>query len=194
MQAPLTSLNADHRGAGEVAGGQSDTGDVLSPIPAHAAPIDTIVLNVHLPATHAQGVLPASMPAMTIGTDMIDASAPVLTPETELVATSHPELVLPMHAVTCCKPAASDAVVITGVTAKPTTSAWTAPRPHYADIPKTDAYALSHDVSAIELDRQPGAAKNMHSTGEDFLGTSAPYVANITNRRRISAVDRATVL
>ena len=59
------------------------------------------------------------------------------------------------------------------MTANPTTSAWTAPRPHYADIPKTDAYALSPDVSAIEHDRQPGADTNMHSIGEDFLGTSA---------------------
>ena len=81
-----------------------------------------------------------------------------------------------MHAGTCHTPAASDAGVITAVTANPTTSAWTAPGPHYADIPKTDAYALSPDVSAIELDRQPGADTNMHGIGEDFLGTSAPDV------------------
>ena len=164
MQAPLTSFDAYHRGAGEVVGGQSNTGDVLSLI---------------VP-THAQGVLPASMPAMPIiDADMIDASAPVFTPDTALVATSHPELVLPMHAGTCPTPAASDAGVTTAVTANPTTSASTAPRPHYVDIPKTDAYALSPDVSAIDLDRQPGADKNMHSIGEDFLGTSAPDVLQI---------------
>ena len=81
MQAPRTSFDAYHRGAGEVVGGQSDTGDVLSLIvPTHEAPTDTIMLNVHLPATLAQGLLPASMPAMPItDADMIDASAPVLT-------------------------------------------------------------------------------------------------------------------
>ena len=129
---------------------------------------------MHLPATHTKGVLPASMPAMPIDVDMIDASAPVLTPDTELVATSHPELVLPMHAGTCHAPAASDAGMTTAVPAKPTTPASATPRPHYMDIPKTDAYELSLDVSAIELDRQPGADTNMHGIGEDFLSTSAP--------------------
>ena len=62
------------------------------------------------------------------------------------------------------------------VTANPTTSAWTAPRPHNVDILKTDAYALSPDVSAIELDRTPGADTNMHRIGEDLLGTSVPDV------------------
>ena len=135
------------------------------------------MVDVHLPATHAQGVLPASMPAMPItDADMTDASAPAFTPDTALVAASHPELLLPMHAGRCHTPAAPDAGVTTAVTANPTTSAWTALRPHYADIPKTDAYALSTDVSAIELDRQPGADTNMHSIGEDFLGASAPDV------------------
>ena len=64
----------------------------------------------------------------------------------------------------------------TAVTANPTTSDWSAPRPHYADISKTDAYALSPDVSAIELDRQQSADTNMHGIGENFLGTSAPDV------------------
>ena len=106
MQAPLTSSDAYHRGVGEVVGGQSDTGDVLSLIaPTHAAPTDTIMVDVHLPATHAQGVLPASMQAMPItDADMIDASAPVLTPDTALVAAPHPEPVLPMHAGTCTRP------------------------------------------------------------------------------------------
>ena len=81
-----------------------------------------------------------------------------------------------MHAGTGHTPAASDAGVTTAVTANPTTSAWTAPGPDNADIPKTDAYALSPDVSAIELDRQPGADTNMNGIGEDFLGTSAPDV------------------
>ena len=79
-------------------------GDTLSLIRTHAAMSDTVTLNVHLPATHTQGILPASMPAMPFDTDMIDVSAPVLRPETALVATSHPELVLPMHAGTCHVP------------------------------------------------------------------------------------------
>ena len=74
---------------------------VLATWIGHAAPTDTIMLDVHLPATHAQGVIPASMPAMPItDADMIDASAPVLTPDTALVAASNPEVVLPMHAGT----------------------------------------------------------------------------------------------
>ena len=44
------------------------------------------------------------------------------------------------------------------------------------DTPKTDAYALSLDVSAIERDRQPGADTNMHGIGEECLGTSAPDI------------------
>ena len=92
------------------------------------------------------------MPAMLIDTNMIDTSAPMLTTDTALVATPHPELVLPMHAGTYHAPAASDAGMTTAVTAKPTTSAMTAPRPHYVDIPKIDAYSLPLDVSAIELD------------------------------------------
>ena len=95
--APLTSFDAYHRVARKVAGRQSDTGDVLSLIPTHAAPTDTIMLDVRLPATHTQGVLPASMPAKPIDTNMIDASATVVTPDTAPVATSHSELVLPMH-------------------------------------------------------------------------------------------------
>ena len=62
----------------------------------------------------------------------------------------------------------------TVVTAKPTTPASAAPTPHYTDIPKTDAYALPLDISAIELDQQPGADAHMHGIGEDFLSTSAP--------------------
>ena len=116
------------------------------------------------------------MAAMPIDTDMIDASAPVSTPDTALAATSHPELVLPTHVETCHAPAASNASMTTAVTAKPTTPASATPRPHYVDIPKTDAYALSLDVAAIELDRQPGANTNMHGIGEDFLGTSAPDI------------------
>ena len=64
----------------------------------------------------------------------------------------------------------------TAVTANPTTSASTAPTPHHVDIPKTDAYALLLEVSATELDRQPGADTNMRRIGETFLGTSAPDV------------------
>ena len=175
MQAHLTSFDAYHRGAGKVAGGQYDTGDVLSLIPTHAAKTET-VFDMHLPATHARGVLPASMPVMPIDTDMIDASATVLTTDTALAATPHLELVLPMHADTYHAPAASDAGMTTAVTAKPTTSATTAPRPHYVNIPKTDAHTLPLDVSAIELDRRPGADTNMHSIGEDSLCTSAPDV------------------
>ena len=158
--------------------------------PTHAALPDTIMLDVNLPATHTQGVIPASIPAMPIETDMIDTSAPVLTPDTALVATSHPELVLPMHAGTCHAPAASDAGMTTAMTAKPTSSASTAPGPHYVDTPKTDAYALPIDVSAIELDRQPGTDTIMHSIGEDFLGTSSRCPVN---RCRISAGNRAAV-
>ena len=123
-------------------GGQSDTGDVLSLIvPTHAAPTDTIMLDVHLPATHAQGVLPASMPAMPItDADMIDASAPVLTPDTALVAAPHPELVLPMHAGTCHTPAAPDAGVTTAVAAHPTTS---------ADRPQTPLRGQDRCVRAV---------------------------------------------
>ena len=132
-------------------GEEPNTGDVLSLIPTTVALTDTIMLDVHLPATHTQGVLPASMPPIPIATDMTDASAPMLTRDTALVATSHPELVLPMDAGTCHAPAASDACMTTAVTAKPTTPASAAPRPHYVDIPKTNTYALPLDVSAIEL-------------------------------------------
>ena len=75
-------------------------------------------------------------------------------------------LVLPMHAGTCHAPAASDAVMTTAVTAKPTTPASTARGPDYVDIPKTDAYAQSLDVSAI--DQQPSADTNMHIIGGDY--------------------------
>jgi len=66
MQAPLTSFNAYHGDAGEVAVGQSSTGDVLSLIATHAALTDTIMLDVHLQAAHTQGVLSASRPCLLL--------------------------------------------------------------------------------------------------------------------------------
>ena len=140
---------------------------------------DTIMLDVHLPATHTQGALPASMPAMRKDTDMIDASASMLTPETALVSTSHPELLLRMFAGTCHTPAGSDAGVTAAETAKPTVPASAAPRPHFVDIRMNAEYALPLHVSAIELDRKSGADTTMPSIGEDFLGTSAPDVLQI---------------
>lgn len=150
---------------------------VLSLIPAH------VMLNVLRPATHTRSAIPASMPSMPIDTDMIEAYAPVLTHETALVATLHPEIVLPMHAGTCHKLAASDALAVTAVFAMPAYPASAVPALHCAVVPKTDAYALPRAMSVLEIERQPGADTHMHGMGEGFLGTFTPPMSSTQTTR-----------